>query len=81
MTELSQKGFVYRDDRDGHRYRQKYQLTDAGREAANDISVTTMRIQQIAEQGINDEELSVFYRVLSKMCDNFGDVREYENEE
>ena len=81
MTELSQNGFVYRDDRDGHRYRQKYQLTDKGREAANDISLTTMRIQQIAEQGINEEELAVFYRVLSKMCDNFGDVREYADEE
>lgn len=80
MTELMQRGFIYRDDRNGHRYRQKYLLTEAGREAASDISATTLRIQQIAEQGVSEEDLQVFYSVLTKMCDNFGDVREYVEE-
>ncbi len=75
-ADLTAGGFVYRNDKEGRRYRQKYVLTDAGRAAALDISRTTMQIQAKAEQGIDTEELDTFYRVLLRMCDNLSDLRD-----
>lgn len=71
MTELIEKGFAYREERSGRRYKQKYLLTDTGRVAARDIVKTTNCIQDIAENGLSDEELATFYRVLDQMCENF----------
>ena len=79
MTELVGCGFVYRDDREGRRYRRKYLLTDEGSAAAHDISRATMRIQTLAEQGIEQNELDTFYRVLMQMCDNLSELREQLN--
>lgn len=76
VADLTACGFVYRNDRDGRRYRQKYVLTEEGRTAALDISRTTMQIQSMAEQGIEAEELDAFYRVLSRMCENLSDLRD-----
>lgn len=75
-ADLAACNFVYRNDKNGRRYRQKYMLTDAGRAAAFDISRTTMQIQEMAEQGIGADELDAFYRVLLQMCDNLSDLRE-----
>ena len=76
MTELIAKGFVFREERDGRRYKQKYLLTDIGREAARDIVITTEQIQRVAEQGIAEKDLHAFYRVLDRMCDNFTNIKE-----
>ena len=76
VADLTSCGFIYRDDKEGRRYRQKYMLTTQGRAAALDISRTTMQIQAQAEQGVNAEDLDAFYRVLSHMCNNLSDLRE-----
>ncbi len=81
MTELITKGFVYREERDGRRYKQKYLLTDVGREAARDIVITTEQIQRVAEQGVSETDLQIFYRVLDQMCDNFTSIREQLSEQ
>lgn len=73
-ADLISCGFIYRNDCEGRRYRQKYVLTDAGRTAALDISNTTRQIQSQAEKGVSEDELDAFYRVLAQMCDNLSDL-------
>lgn len=76
MSELMRKGLVYREECRGRKYKQKYLLTEQGRMAARDIFDTTTRIQEITEYGIAQEELATFYRVLDRMCENLGDLKD-----
>ena len=71
VSELSEKGFIYRDEREGRRYKQKYRLTDLGRAAAEDILHSVDRVQDSVLEGISPEELRVFQSVLRRLCDNF----------
>ena len=70
MTELVKRGLVTRDDMNGHRYKQKYCLTDAGVIAATDIAETTRGICDVLYSGISEKELKVFHDVLGRMCAN-----------
>ena len=45
MTELTAKGYVYRDDRDGKRYKQKYRLTAEGARVAADVFLCFKEIE------------------------------------
>ena len=74
MAELSEKGYIYRDDHDGRRYKQKYRLTEAGRAVAEDVKRTTDLIQSAVGKNISDEELEIFYKTLYKLCDNFDEL-------
>lgn len=74
MAELSEKGYIYRDDHDGRRYKQKYRLTEAGRAVAEDVKRTTDLIQSAVSKNISDEELEIFYKTLYKLCDNFDEL-------
>ena len=70
MKELIDLALIYRNDRDGHRYKQKYLLTEKGREVAKDLVGVANRVQATLRQGISAEELDQFYRILSTMCEN-----------
>ena len=74
MAELTERGFVYRDDKNGHRYKQKYRLTAEGKVVATDINETVGRIQETVHKDVTPEELDVFYRTLYKLCDNFNEL-------
>lgn len=74
VTELTDKGFIYRDDREGRRYKQKYCLTDIGRRAAKDIVDSMERVQKAVRQGISDEEMEQFLSTLNTLCENFADL-------
>ena len=74
MSELIEKGFVLHECKEGRSYKQKYCLTASGLAVAKDIAAETVRVQKLAEQGVGDEELALFYRVLDRLCDNFTDV-------
>jgi DNA-binding MarR family transcriptional regulator len=70
MTELVKRGLVFRDDMNGHRYKQKYCLTDAGVLAATDIAETTREIRKVLYRGIDEKDLQTFREVLDRMCAN-----------
>ena len=74
VTELTERGFIFRDDEEGRRYKQKYRLTEEGRAAAEDIIATLTRLQDVATTGIEQEDLEAFYRVLNILCENFSDL-------
>lgn len=74
VAELTEKGFIYRDDREGRRYKQKYCLTDTGRLAAKDIVDSMERVQKAVRQGISDEEMEQFLSTLNTLCENFADL-------
>jgi DNA-binding MarR family transcriptional regulator len=63
VAELADNGFIFRDDAEGRRYKQKYRLTESGRAAAEDICQTLAHLQDVVSEGISDEDLSAFYRV------------------
>ena len=74
MSELTEKGFVFRDDKDGKQYRQKYCLTTKGLEVARDIVKTTSEIQARIRGSVSDEDMANFYRVLDILCENFSEI-------
>ena len=76
MTELIEKGFVFRDDKDGKIYRQKYRLTEKGEEVARDIVESTSKIQARIRSGVSDADMATFYRVLDVLCNNFSAILE-----
>ena len=76
MAELTEKGFVFRDARDGKQYRQKYCLTQKGKEVARDIVQSTSAIQARIRENVSDADMAIFYRVLDVLCDNFSIILE-----
>ena len=72
VSELCEKGFIYRDDREGRRYKQKYRLTENGMKAARDVVLTLQGLQAKVTAGISAEELDVFQGVLRKLCNNYS---------
>ena len=76
VAELMERGFVYRDDRDGRRYKQKYRLTPEGLVVATDIHNTVDDIQKTIHKDVTPEELDAFYRTLYKLCENFNELLE-----
>ena len=74
VADLTENGFIYRDDEEGRRYKQKYRLTDAGVAAAEDIIETLTRLQDVVTTGIDGDDLAAFYRVLGALCENFSDL-------
>ena len=78
MAELIEKGFVYREETEGRRYKQKYRLTPDGEHAAKDIQATARRIQDAVGKDVSDDDLDVFYCTLYKLCENFNELLEQE---
>jgi predicted transcriptional regulator len=74
VSELMSRGFVYRDDREGRRYKQKYRLTEEGTPVATDISKELDRIQRAVEKDVPTEELATFFDTLQKLCKNFEEL-------
>lgn len=80
VAELTEKGFILRGDEEGRRYKLKYQLTEKGRAAAEDIAAAARRVQEAVSKNISDADLSVFYSTLYKLCENFAALLEEESE-
>lgn len=74
MAELIERGYVYRDDQNGRRYKQKYRLTPEGTAVATDINDVVSSIQSTIHKDVTAEELDAFYRTLYKLCDNFNEL-------
>ena len=78
MAELIEKSFVYREESEGRRYKQKYRLTPEGECAAKDVQATARRIQEAVGKDVSDDDLDVFYGTLYKLCENFAELLEQE---
>lgn len=76
MSELAERNYVYRDDRNGRRYKQKYRLTPEGMAVAADVNAVINSIQATIRKDVTPEELDIFYRTLYKLCDNFHELLE-----
>ncbi len=70
MTELGDKGLVFREEREGKQYRQKYCLTSKGREVAADICQTSWMLHERICAGVCKEDMESFFRVLEMLCEN-----------
>lgn len=76
MNELIEKGFVYRNDLMGRRYKQKYRLTSSGLDVAQDIDATVQRLQKVLRKGLSAEDVDHFYRTLDVFCENSSRLTE-----
>ena len=63
-------GLVFRNERDGKQYRQKYCLTEKGRGVVEDIVRTSAQIRDRICRGVARQDEDAFYRVLEIMCRN-----------
>ena len=73
ISELTELGYIFRDDQEGRRYKQKYHLTPEGRVAAEDITGAIEQVRKVTRKGLTVAEMDEFYRVLTKICDNFSE--------
>ena len=74
MAELTEMDYVYRNDQEGRRYKQKYHLTEKGEAVAKDIDEASGYIQQTLRKGIAAENMDIFYQTMTKICENFTDL-------
>ena len=74
VAELTARGFVYRDDQAGRRYKQKYRLTEEGLAVAKDVAEEIAKIQAAVEKNISPEELEAFFDTLNRLCRNFEEL-------
>lgn len=73
IEELSQLGIVTTDKTTSRRrYCWRFILTEKGRDVANTISKMAMEVQNSVNEGISEEDLAVFYRVLGTLNENFN---------
>ena len=70
MAELVERGFVFRNEKEGKQYRQKYCLTSEGQLVAQDMIKTSLDIRAMITKGVKDEDAAAFHRVLDILCRN-----------
>lgn len=70
VAELGEMGLVFRDEKQGKQYRQKYCLTEQGQHVARDIIKTSSDIHNVISKGVRSEDVEAFYRVLEVLCRN-----------
>ncbi len=71
ISQLLKDGVITKQEAAGKTYHVKYLLTDKGLEIATELKDIIHHIQILADDGISDEELTVFYNVLNKLLHNF----------
>lgn len=74
MAELTARGFVYRNDQEGRRYKQKYCLTEEGIAVAADVASELGKIQDAVQKNLSPEELATFFDTLEQLCRNFEEL-------
>lgn len=70
LKELSASGHIIKEGVLG-RYDAHYRLTREGQQVAQYIGCVVNRVIDYADEGIAQEELDVFYRVLMRLIENF----------
>ncbi len=70
LAELAEAGMVFREKRNGSRYRALIRLTEQGKVAANAVTEKARLAVELAGEGFGEEEREVFYKVLSIISGN-----------
>ena len=70
LAELEAAGMIYRESRNGSRYRASLLLTEQGNTAAEAVVEKARLAVELAGCGIGEDEREVFYRVLSIISGN-----------
>lgn len=65
------KGGMVEKEGDPGKYHARYSLTESGRELTGKITHIIQNMQTHADDGIDPEELKIFYRVLGQLTANF----------
>lgn len=73
LRDLVKIGMVEKDGQPG-RYNARYSLTPAGAKRTQEIRQIIQLLQVQADQGICEEDLAVFYRVLEQLSANFEEM-------
>lgn len=74
VAELEDAGLLTRKEQNGIRYRVPLVLTEAGREAARNVSRVAGRAVEQAGAGLNDGQRAVFYQVLGSIAQNLHTI-------
>ena len=70
LAELAEAGMVFRENRNGSRYRALIRLTEQGKAAANAVTQKARLAVELAGEGFGEEDREVFYKVLSIISGN-----------
>lgn len=76
VAELEEAGLLVRSQKDGLRYRAQLVLTPKGQEAAGKVIDRIRLAVERAGAGLDEEERTVFYRVLGRIAENLHAVCE-----
>ena len=76
MNDMESKGLVTKDMYQGGVYRARIILTDAGKEAAENVSKLASKAVEFGGKGITDEKRAVFYDILGLISDNLKELSE-----
>ena len=70
ISQLEQAGYVERRSDDGDRRLKVVTPTDSAKRAYENISAHFKDMEQVLVRGISAEELSVYFNVVDKICNN-----------
>lgn len=71
---LEKNGYLSCETRNGKRYKSLLLLTEKGKEAGNHMTVKLEKVLAESNSGITMEELSAFYKSLSRISDNLDRI-------
>lgn len=69
LTVLKEKGYAEREE-DGRKYKQKYKITDSGKQVYDKISTIIGEIVEKVGDGLTEEERNTFYRSFAVIVKN-----------
>ncbi len=75
INELADKGFVIEGPGKTN-YKRRVMLTDKGKRIAADINTKVLHINEFVSSTLSEEDISTFYDVFGKICDNLKVVEE-----
>lgn len=74
LSELEQAGMILRNISDGKRYRALLQLSEKGKEIANNVNEKILLAVAKASEGYDKEKQQIFTRVLNLVAGNLQDI-------
>lgn len=76
ISELSEKGFV-NEGAGGTNYKKRVTLTPSGESTAREINEVVLEINKFVSENIPQSDISVFYSVFKKICENLKMAETY----
>ena len=74
VAELEEAGLLLRKDNHGIHYRVPLVLTEAGRQAAQNVNAVAFRAVEQAGAGLDDGQREIFYHVLGTIAQNLHTI-------